>query len=340
MSESYSKPVRLVTEGDETEADKAIVEMLFEPLLHCVRNALDHGVEPAEQRAAAGKPSLATLSLRAWRDGEHVVVEVEDDGGGIDVATIRKVVAERRLVSFDVLSAMSDTEVIDLIFLPGFSTARDVTDVSGRGVGMDVVRTAIERLRGRVLVETRLGKGSTVRFILPFSVMMTRVVTVEAGGQMFGIPLDAVVETVCIRREQIHPVGGAHTFLLRNQTIPLIELGRILGRVGEHALADATVVAAVSGGQLGGASGRPARRAHGRDAQASGRVTVQHSWDRGHGDARRRERPFDPQSSGRAPVRMLRLEAAYVGHRKDAKLSDDFLARRNFYLGPRVRPRR
>ncbi|MGB8899305.1 MAG: chemotaxis protein CheA [Methylocella sp.] len=252
MSESHNKPVRLVTEGDKTEADKAIVEMLFEPLLHVVRNAIDHGFEPAEQRAAAGKPSLATLYLKAWREGERVVVEVEDDGGGIDVAKIRQAVAERCLVSREVLSAMSDTEVLDLIFLPGFSTAHEITELSGRGVGMDAVRAAIERLRGRVLVETRLGKGTTVRFVLPFSVMMTPVITVEAGGQMFGIPLDAVIETVRIPREQIHSVGGAHAFVLHNQTIPLIELGRTFGWGGDHASFDATVVVASSGGQLGG----------------------------------------------------------------------------------------
>ena len=147
---------------------------------------------------------------------------------------------------------MSDTEVLDLIFLPGFSTAHEITELSGRGVGMDAVRAAIERLRGRVLVETRLGKGTTVRFVLPFSVMMTPVITVEAGGQMFGIPLDAVIETVRIPREQIHSVGGAHAFVLHNQTIPLIEFGRTFGWGGDHASFDATVVVASSGGQLGG----------------------------------------------------------------------------------------
>lgn len=252
MSESLSKPVRLVTEGEETEADKAIVEMLFEPLLHVVRNAMDHGVEPPEQRVAAGKPSLATLSLRARRDGEHVVVECEDDGNGIDVDKIRKVVAERRLVSLDVLTAMSDIEVINLIFMPGFSTARNITDVSGRGVGMGAARTAVERLCGRVFVETRLGKGSIVRFILPFSVMMMRVLMVEIGRQIFGIPLDAVVETVCIRREQIHLIGSSHAFVLRNLTIPLIELSWTLDRSGEHAPADATIVVVASGDQLVG----------------------------------------------------------------------------------------
>ena len=252
MSESVSKSVRLVMEGEETQADKAIVEMLFEPLLHVVRNAIDHGIEPAEQRAEAGKPRLATVSLRARREGEHVVVEVEDDGGGIDVDKIRKIAAEHHFVSLDALSAMSDTEAVGLIFLPGFSTAREITTLSGRGVGMDAVRTAVERLRGRVIVETRLGMGSTVRFVLPFSVMMTRVVTVEAGGQVFGIPLDAVIETVRIPREQIYSVGSAHAFVLRNQTIPLIELGRTLGHGSDHTSPEVMVVVAASGSWLGG----------------------------------------------------------------------------------------
>lgn len=252
MSESNSKPVRLITEGDETEADKAIVELLFEPLLHVVRNAIDHGIEPAEQRAVAGKSRLATLSLRGRREGEHVVIEVEDDGGGIDVAKIREIVADRRILSVDVLSAMSDTDVIDLIFLPGFSTAREISGVSGRGVGMDAVRTAVERLRGRVFVETQPGKGCTVRFVLPFSIMMAPVVTVEAGGQIFGIPLDAVVETIRVPREQIHPVGEAHAFVLRNQTVPLIDMGRTLGRGGEYSSSEATVVVTLNGGQLAG----------------------------------------------------------------------------------------
>ena len=316
MSESLSKPVRLLTEGDETEADKAVVEMLFEPLLHVMRNAMDHGVEPAEQRVAAGKPSLATISLRARRDGEHVVVEVEDDGGGIDAARIREVVAEHGLVSLDALSAMSDADVVDLIFLPGFSTAREITDVSGRGVGMDAVRRAVERFGGRVMVESRLGKGSTVSFVLPFSVMMTRVVTVEAGGQVFGIPLDAVVETVRIRREQIHPMGGAHAFVLRNQTIPLIELGRTLGRGGEYTSARATVVVALSGGQLAGLQvdrlGEPLEvMLKPPGGLLSGMPEIAGTTILGDGSVL-----LVLESSGGASVRMLRLQAVMVAPKR------------------------
>ncbi|HWD29424.1 MAG TPA: chemotaxis protein CheA [Rhizomicrobium sp.] len=253
MSESLAKPVRLETEGEDTEADKAIVDILFEPLLHVVRNAMDHGIEPAAEREAAGKSLIAAIHLRACREGEHVVIEVEDDGRGIDADRVRAAAAERRLVAPDALAAMSDAEAVELIFAPGFSTARAVTGLSGRGVGMDAVRTAVERVGGGVQLRTDPGSGSIVRFVLPFSVMMTRVMTVQAGGQMFGIPLDAVVETVRIPRGQVHPVGGAHAFVLRDRTVPLVDLGRTLGRGGGGApAAEATVVVTLSGGQLGG----------------------------------------------------------------------------------------
>jgi two-component system, chemotaxis family, sensor kinase CheA len=252
MSESLAKPVRLLIEGEETQADKAIVEMLFEPLLHVVRNAMDHGVELSAERAAAGKSTIATIVLRARRDGEHVVVEVEDDGRGIDADRIRRAAVERRLATADTLAGMSEEAAIDLIFLPGFSTATDVTDLSGRGVGMDAVRESIERLGGRVRIETRAGAGSIVRFVLPFSVMMTRVMTVEAGGQWFGIPLDAVIETVRVRRDEIRSVGQAHALVLRNRTVPLIGLAATLGWAKAESSSDATVVVASSGGVLGG----------------------------------------------------------------------------------------
>jgi two-component system, chemotaxis family, sensor kinase CheA len=252
MSESLAKPVRLVIEGEETQADKAIVEMLFEPLLHVVRNAMDHGVEASAERADAGKSAIATIVLRARREGDQVVVEVEDDGRGINADRIRSAAVERGLMTADTVAGMSEDAVIDLIFMPGFSTAADVTDLSGRGVGMDAVRESIERLGGRVRLETHVGAGSVVRFVLPFSVMMTRVMTVEAGGQWFGIPLDAVIETVRVQREEIRPVGQAHAFVLRHRTVPLIELATSLGWAKAGPSSEATVVVASSGGVLGG----------------------------------------------------------------------------------------
>jgi two-component system, chemotaxis family, sensor kinase CheA len=253
MSISLAKPVRLSIEGEETEADKAIVEMLFEPLLHVVRNAMDHGVEPGPERAAAGKPTIANLHLRARREGDHVLVEVADDGRGIDVGRLRRVAIERGVASLEAVSAMSDEEAVGLIFVPGFSTAAEISNLSGRGVGMDAVRTSVERLGGRVEVSTAPGVGSTVRFNLPFSVMMTRVMTVKAGGQMFGVPLDAIVETLLVERSDIRSIGRAKAFVLRNRTVPLIELCQTLGLNPSAESETATVVVVgLSGGQWSG----------------------------------------------------------------------------------------
>jgi two-component system chemotaxis sensor kinase CheA len=250
---SLGKPAHLVTEGDETEADKVIVESLFEPLLHLLRNALDHGVESPDVRMAAGKPAAAIITLRARRSNDNVIVEVEDDGAGVDVARVRAVAMERALVAPEILDAMSDAEALDLIFAAGFSTAGHVTQLSGRGVGMDAVRTAVERLGGRVAIESRPGAGATVRLTLPFAILMSRVLTVEARGQLFGIPLEAVLETVRIRRSEISPVGAARAFVLRNRTVPLIDLADALGEAPGSTAADhANIVVAVAGGRLGG----------------------------------------------------------------------------------------
>jgi two-component system, chemotaxis family, sensor kinase CheA len=251
---SLGKPAHLVTEGDDTEADKVIVESLFEPLLHVLRNALDHGVETTAARVAAGKPAAATITLRARRENDNVIVEVADDGVGVDVARVRAVAAQRGVASPDSLAAMPDADVVDLIFAPGFSTAAHVTSLSGRGVGMDAVRSAIEQLGGRVAIESRLGQGTTVRFTLPFAILMSRVLTVEAGGQLFGIPLDAVLETVRIRHDEIKPIGSARAFVLRNRMTPLIDLGELLGHQPESTpAADATnAVVVMAGGHMGG----------------------------------------------------------------------------------------
>ncbi len=251
ISETLGKPVKLVTEGDETEADKVVVESLFEPLLHVLRNSMDHGVEPPAERAAAGKPTIATITLRAQRSGDHVLVEIADDGRGIDVAKVRQIAATRGIAEPDALAAMGDEEIIDLIFAAGFSTAETVTDLSGRGVGMNVVRNNVERLGGSANLSSRPGQGATVTLKLPFSVMMTRVMTVEAGGQVFGITLDNVVETARIARSAISAVGAARAFVLRDRTIPVIDLAETLG-VGQPQIAgEANVVVVTLGGHLG-----------------------------------------------------------------------------------------
>ena len=252
ISGSVGKTVRLITEGENTEADATIVDALFEPLLHVLRNAVDHGIESPEQRASLGKPVMGTLVLRGLREAENVHIEVEDDGGGIDVDRVRAVAGARGVATEEALAAMNDVEIMDLIFAAGFSTAATVTDLSGRGVGMDSVRTAVERLGGTVAVQSRPQLGTTVRLILPFSLMMTRVMTVEVAGQMFGLPLDNVVETTIVDRDVIVPIGSVRAFLLRDRTIPLVDLADLLGisrDVSDQKAAKVVIMSAA--GQIG-----------------------------------------------------------------------------------------
>ena len=250
---TVGKTARLITEGEGTEADATIVDALFEPLLHVLRNAVDHGIESPEQRAAAGKPAMGTIILRARRDSDTVKIEVEDDGGGIDINRVRALARARGVVTGEVLTAMTDAEAIDLVFAAGFSTASAVTGLSGRGVGMDSVRTAVERLGGTVTLESQPGTGTTVALMLPFSLMMTRVMTVEVAGQAFGLPLDSVLETAIIARDLIAPIGAGRAFVLRDRTVPLIDLAATLGisrDVSDQGHARIVVVSAA--GQIGG----------------------------------------------------------------------------------------
>lgn len=224
-----SKSVRLEIEGEATEGDKTVVEGLSEPLMHLLRNAIDHGIEDAPKRSAAGKTPIATIRLRAERQGEQIVVEVEDDGAGIDTARVRALAEASGIASPDALAGMSETEIIGLIFAPGLSTSTTVSKLSGRGVGMDVVRSTVERLGGRVEVASRAGGGTRVSLRVPFAVMISRVMTLDAGGQVFGVPMEAVVETVRVPRERIMRVGVAEAFVLRESTMPLVNLAGVLG---------------------------------------------------------------------------------------------------------------
>jgi two-component system, chemotaxis family, sensor kinase CheA len=251
IAADLGKPVRLVTEGEGTEADKAVVEALSEPLLHVLRNAVDHGIEPAAQRKAAGKTATATVRLSAERQGEQIVVTVEDDGAGIDLARVAAIAQSSGLASRDALAAMGEDEIMALIFAPGLSTAGSVSEVSGRGVGMDVVRSTIERLGGRVEVRSRAGEGTRVLFRLPLTVMMSQVMTIDAAGQVFGVPIEVVVETVRVPRERIVRVGEAEAFVMRDRTLPLISLAGALGLPNAgRAAPHANVVVTATAGQF------------------------------------------------------------------------------------------
>jgi two-component system chemotaxis sensor kinase CheA len=254
MAQLLGKKVSLSTEGETTESDKAMVDLLFEPMLHLVRNALDHGIELPEQRRAAGKPETATLTLRASRLGDRLIVEVNDDGRGIDPALVRKRAGERGLLGPDELAANSDEDIVDLVFAAGFSTASEVSDISGRGVGMDVVRSAIEQVGGRVSLSSRLGFGTRVQLDLPMSIAMLRIMVVEAGGQRFGISMDAVLKTVRLTPDRIRQVKANEGFVLDDRVVPICSLAELM-QLPSHASAPQgvrLVVVAEVGGRVAG----------------------------------------------------------------------------------------
>jgi two-component system chemotaxis sensor kinase CheA len=252
MSAELGKPAELTIEGDDTEADRTIVESLVDPLLHVLRNAMDHGIESPGPRAAAGKPPVAAIRVRASRQGERLSVEVSDDGAGVDVARVREVARRRNLMSEEALAELSDADAVALIFSPGFSTAPVVTDISGRGVGMDAVRSAVGRVGGHVDAVSVPGQGLTVRFSLPFSVLMTRVLTIHAGGHRLGIPLDAVVETLRVPAASIHAVGAARAVVIKERTVPLLDLAQVLDTAASAAASDeALVVVTRAAGSVG-----------------------------------------------------------------------------------------
>ena len=228
LSQQLGKHVTLVTHGETTEADKTIVDLLFEPLMHLVRNALDHGIEAPGQRRVAGKPEAATLTLQAARRADRLVVEVIDDGRGIDPAVIRLKAGEKRLLPEDELAALSDEQAVDLIFAAGFSTAAKISDVSGRGVGMDVVRAAIERIGGRASASSRVGAGTTISLDLPMNIALMRIMVVESGGQVFGIPMDAVSETVRLTPDRISRFKNNDGFVSHDRVVPICSLAELM----------------------------------------------------------------------------------------------------------------
>ena len=228
LSQQLGKEVTLVTRGETTEADKTIVDLLFEPLMHLVRNALDHGIEPPGDRRAAGKPPAATLALQAVRRADRLIVEAIDDGRGIDPSAIRRKAGEKGLLSPDELANLSDQQAVDLIFAAGLSTATEVSDVSGRGVGMDVVRATIERVGGRVSVTSKSGAGTTVSLDLPMNIALMRIMVVESGGQVFGIPMDAVSETVRLTPDRISRFKNNDGFVLHDRVVPICSLAELM----------------------------------------------------------------------------------------------------------------
>jgi two-component system chemotaxis sensor kinase CheA len=233
LGQQLDKRVRLRMEGQETELDKSLLEAIKDPLTHSVRNAIDHGIEAPEQRGAAGKDPEGQLTLSARQQGSHVIVEVTDDGGGIRVERIRDKAIERRLITPQKAAQLSDRELLQLIFLPGFSTAEKVTNVSGRGVGMDVVRTNVERIGGKVEIDSRPGTGTTLRLSIPLTLAIIPALIVRSRGQDFALPQTALVELVYLTpdegKTQIEWLENAPLYRLRGKLLPLIFLNELLG---------------------------------------------------------------------------------------------------------------
>lgn len=226
ITREQDKKVNLKLYGADTELDKMIVEDIADPLMHIIRNAIDHGIEPPEQRLALGKDERGTLRLASYQKGNHVVIEVEDDGAGIDLEKIKQK-ALARGVAHDV-STLTERETLELIFLPGFSTADQITDVSGRGVGMDVVRNNIAAVSGMVDIETWPGKGSRFTIVLPITLAIIKALIVSCAGRTYALPITSVVESLLLVPEEIRTVENKEVISLRESTLPLLRLDRFL----------------------------------------------------------------------------------------------------------------
>ncbi len=225
LARDSGKEINLEIYGADTELDKLIVEELSDPLIHIIRNAIDHGIESKEERLLAGKPEKGTIIINAYQKGNHVVIEISDDGRGIDVEKVRKKAIEKGIISPD--EELSREEIINLIFTPGFSTKEEVSEISGRGVGMDVVKNNITRLSGMINVVTEEGKGTTFIITLPITLAIIQALLIKFCHKIFAIPLNSILETVVITPDEIKTVEKKEVIELRDITLPVIRPGKI-----------------------------------------------------------------------------------------------------------------
>ena len=224
IARDTGKEIELIISGEETELDKQVIESIGDPLLHMIRNSCDHGVETPDVRVAKGKPRMGTVNLSAYHEGNHVVIEIKDDGAGMDPNKLKRKAIEKGVITVDEANSMDDKQAFALIFKPGFSTAEKITNISGRGVGMDVVRTNIEKLNGIITIDSKIDEGSTFYLKLPLTLAIIQALLVEVAGETFAIPLASVVETVRITNEEIHSFEGREVLKLRDRVLSLIRL--------------------------------------------------------------------------------------------------------------------
>ena len=245
IARKVNKKIDLQMFGESTEIDKSVIEEIGDPLVHVIRNSIDHGIELPEDRLRKGKPESGTITLSAFQEGNSIVIQIEDDGKGIDPVTVEKKAREKGLIkSSDV--RLSPKEVINLIFEPGFSMAAQVSDISGRGVGMDVVKTNIGRINGIIDVNSEVGKGTRITFKIPLTLAIIQVLMVKVNGEVYALPLSSVLETVRISRDCIKSIDGQEILSVRDSLIPLIRLGDVLNIKADHTTKELVYVVLVA----------------------------------------------------------------------------------------------
>jgi len=227
VAKQCGKDVALELSGQNTDLDKGILDSLAEPLMHLVRNSVDHGIEPAEERLTVGKPARGTVYLNAYHQGTQVVIEIRDDGRGMDPVQLRARAVEKGILKPEEAKRLTDQEALNLIFESGFSTASEVTPVSGRGIGMDVVRTVLDRLKGTVHISSQLGRGTTIQLRAPLTLASIQTLLFRVGGRLFAVPLSSVVEITRITDPEIHRVDQREVLRLREQILTLVRLDHL-----------------------------------------------------------------------------------------------------------------
>ncbi|AKE82463.1 chemotaxis histidine kinase/response regulator CheAY2 [Helicobacter pylori] len=227
LSRELGKSIELIIEGEETELDKSIVEEIGDPLIHIIRNSCDHGIEPLEERRRLNKPETGKVQLSAYNEGNHIVIKISDDGKGLDPVMLKEKAIEKGVISERDAESMSDREAFNLIFKPGFSTAKVVSNVSGRGVGMDVVKTNIEKLNGIIEIDSEVGVGTTQKLKIPLTLAIIQALLVGVQEEYYAIPLSSVLETVRISQDEIYTVDGKSVLRLRDEVLSLVRLSDI-----------------------------------------------------------------------------------------------------------------
>ncbi|MFA6121514.1 MAG: chemotaxis protein CheA [Sideroxydans sp.] len=229
LARSLDKDVELVLMGEETEMDKTMIEDLNDPLVHLVRNAVDHGVETVAARREAGKPEKSMVELSARQEGDHIVITISDDGKGMRPEVIRNKAIEKGLITSEVANTLDESQCLELIFLPGFSTKEEISAVSGRGVGMDVVKTNIQKLNGNIQIQSEPGKGTTIAISLPLTLAILPVLVLRLGDQSFAVPLSMVREILPVTAQELQQVSGKATMVVRGEVLPVLPLTQLIG---------------------------------------------------------------------------------------------------------------